>query len=100
SDPRDVMQRTRSFLFASLGVAAASELGTPPVLLADNGVVSLNLPISGQLVGALATRSTHPSFLRLFNALVADALPGNVELRNPRCSPPPPPPPPTLPPPA
>ena len=83
SDPRDVMQRTRSFLFASLGAAVGSELRVPTVLLADNGVVSLNLPISGQLVGALATRSTHPKFLQLFNAFVADALPSTVELRNP-----------------
>jgi 7-cyano-7-deazaguanine synthase in queuosine biosynthesis len=83
SDPRDVMQRTRSFLFASLGAAVGSELGVPAVQLADNGVVSLNLPISGQLVGALATRSTHPKFLRLFNAFIADALPGQVRLHNP-----------------
>jgi 7-cyano-7-deazaguanine synthase in queuosine biosynthesis len=82
-DPRDVSQRTRPFLFASLGAAIGSELGVSTVLLADNGVVSLNLPISGQLVGARATRSTHPTFLRLYNRLLPDALPAHVQLSNP-----------------
>lgn len=42
----DTSQRTRAFLFASLGVMVASQLGLLHIFLADNGIVSLNLPIN------------------------------------------------------
>jgi hypothetical protein len=43
----DSTQRSRPFLFASLGAAAAHQLGGIEVRLADNGFVSLNPPING-----------------------------------------------------
>jgi 7-cyano-7-deazaguanine synthase in queuosine biosynthesis len=70
SDPADYAMRSRSFLFASMGTLAAVNLGLRDVILADNGVVSLNLPISPQITGAHASRSTHPRFIRLFNELL------------------------------
>lgn len=79
---RDTAQRTRSFLFASLAAAVASALGLPRVILADNGVVSLNLPVNDQLVGALASRSTHPKFIHFFNELAREALPHSPQLEN------------------
>ena len=63
----DTNQRTRSFLFASLGAAIAAKLNLRQVLLADNGVISLNLPINAGIIGAQASRTTHPKFLRLLN---------------------------------
>ena len=66
-DAADTSQRTRSFLFASLGAAVAAKLNLRQVLLADNGVISLNLPINASIVGAHASRTTHPKFLRLLN---------------------------------
>lgn len=83
SREREITQRTRSFLFASLAAEVASALGISDVILTDNGVVSLNLPINDQLVGALASRSTHPKFINLFNNLIRDALPHAPQLRNP-----------------
>ena len=83
TDPADNSQRSRAFLFASLGAAVAAELGIARVLLGDNGIISLNLPFSGQAVGALASRSTHPGFLRRFNDLIAKVLPSSVEVANP-----------------
>jgi 7-cyano-7-deazaguanine synthase in queuosine biosynthesis len=74
SQARDASQRTRSFLFASLGAGIADALGVEDVILADNGVVSINLPVNDQLVGALASRSTHPKFIGLFNRLVSRVL--------------------------
>lgn len=70
SDAKENSQRTRSFLYAAFGIAVAHELGIRDVLLPDNGVVSLNLPINAQLLGARASRSTHPRFFRLLNQLV------------------------------
>lgn len=83
SEARESTQRTRSFLYASLGAAVANQLGLRDVLLPDNGVVSLNLPISGQLVGTLASRSTHPKFIGLFNDFVGAVLPGSPQIVNP-----------------
>jgi hypothetical protein len=46
------MQRSRSFLYASLGAALAAMLGLARVRFYENGVASLNLPPSAQVVGA------------------------------------------------
>jgi 7-cyano-7-deazaguanine synthase in queuosine biosynthesis len=80
---KDTTQRTRSFLFASLGSAIASSVGTNNVILADNGMVSLNLPINKQLVGSLASRSTHPRFIHYFKALSKATLPYEPQVSNP-----------------
>ncbi len=67
-------QRTRSFLFAALGVMFARMIGLDRFRFYENGVVSLNLPPSPQVVGARASRTTHPRVLagfgRLFTALL------------------------------
>lgn len=76
-------RRSRAFLFAALGAAVAAEVGVGRVLLGDNGPVSLNLPISAQLVGALASRSTHPKFLTAFNRLLDELFPVPVRVENP-----------------
>jgi len=83
SDPRDYSQRSRAFLYASLGVAIAHLLGLNETMLPDNGVVSLNLPINNQLFGTKASRSTHPKFLFLFNQLAQVVLPKAPILLNP-----------------
>ena len=80
---RESSLRSRSFLFASLATAIAHSLGIKEVILADNGVISLNLPFNDQLVGALNTRSTHPKFLFLFNDLVHHALGDSLTISNP-----------------
>ncbi len=67
-------QRTRSFLFASLAFAVARAYGLDKFRFYENGVVSLNLPISEQVVGCRATRTTHPQvlngFAKLFSSLI------------------------------
>lgn len=82
-EPSESTMRSRSFLFASAASALAAQLHASDVLLADNGWVSVNPNINAQLVGALATRSTHPVFIRLFNALFQMVSPGAPTLRNP-----------------
>jgi 7-cyano-7-deazaguanine synthase in queuosine biosynthesis len=82
-DPSDTSQRSRGFLFASLGAAAASDRGSPQVRLADNGVVSVNLPITRQLLGAMASRATHPKFIWRFNRLLQYVVPSGPRLVNP-----------------
>jgi 7-cyano-7-deazaguanine synthase in queuosine biosynthesis len=63
-------QRSRSFLFTALGAVTAAVLGIDDVRLCDNGVVSINLPQSGENVGTFLSRSTHPRYLALAQALM------------------------------
>jgi 7-cyano-7-deazaguanine synthase in queuosine biosynthesis len=72
---RDDTRRTRSFLFAALGAATAAALGLNRVRFYENGVVSVNLPYCTQVVGARASRTTHPRVLagltQLFTTLTS-----------------------------
>jgi|Deesub1362A_J573_1020465.scaffolds.fasta_scaffold00013_238 hypothetical protein len=70
SEGKERTQRSRSFLYATLGVTAAHALNVSDVFLSDNGIVSINLPPSSQTVGAMASRTTHPKFISNFNTLM------------------------------
>lgn len=73
---REYTQRSRSFLFVSIGATIAKMLGLSSVRFYENGVISLNLPVCAQVVGGRATRTTHPRVMRGFQeilTLVADA---------------------------
>ena len=83
----DRTQRSRSFLFAALGYVHARIFGAPRISFYENGVISHNLPLSPQVVGTMATRTTHPlALLKLARIidLLADALAHpRIELANP-----------------
>lgn len=83
SDARETSQRSRSFLFASLAVAVASCIGLTDVRLADNGVVSVNLPLTAATIGAQASRSTHPHYLRLICELATLVFEDRMHVHNP-----------------
>jgi len=70
----DYFQRTRSFLFSALGAVIASSVRAAGVRFFENGVVSLNLPVAGETVGARASRTTHPKALHLFGELYKKVL--------------------------
>jgi len=72
--------RSRSLLFMALGLALASAWGDGiPVIIPENGWISLNPPLTPNRLGSYTTRTTHPFFLSqlrqilpqmgLFNAL-------------------------------
>ena len=60
----DYCQRARSCLFAAMGLTVAAILKLDELTCYENGVVSLNLPLCGQITGAKATRTTHPRVIR------------------------------------
>lgn len=74
--------RSRSFLFFSMGVAVASALGGPaPLVVAENGLISLNVPLTASRSGSRSTRTTHPHFVSLFRELLRRVgLPDAVEM--------------------
>src|SRR5262249_30315677 len=49
----------------------------------ENGVVSLNLPPVGQVVGARATRTTHPQALAGFRRVLSAVLGQSFDVNNP-----------------
>jgi Queuosine biosynthesis protein QueC len=76
-------QRSRSFLFAALGAAVAAVLRLYRFCFYENGVTSLNLPPSAQVVGARASRTTHPAVLRGFAGLCSQLAERPFYVENP-----------------
>lgn len=54
-------QRTRGFLFLTLGAVSAIAAGTKELFLYENGIGAINLPYDGTQVGTYNSRATHPS---------------------------------------
>ncbi|MGQ9689430.1 MAG: 7-cyano-7-deazaguanine synthase [Desulfobaccales bacterium] len=76
-------QRTRSFLYCALGATLAHLFGLPMIRMYENGIVSFNLPISAQLIGARASRTTHPQVLKGFGDLISLITEKPFQVENP-----------------
>ena len=71
---KEPTHRTRSFLFAALGSVTARLFERNSICFFEKGMVSLNLPPVGQVVGARATRTTHPQALAGFRRVLSEVL--------------------------
>ena len=75
--------RGRSVLFISLAVAVANSFGPDvEVVIPENGLISLNVPLTRTRIGSSSTRTTHPYFLNLF-AIVLKGIGITNTLSNP-----------------
>ena len=64
-------QRARSILFLGLGTLATAAVGkSVPLILPENGFISLNVPLTPGRIGSLSTRTTHPNTLSLYRKLL------------------------------
>lgn len=81
--PADFSQRSRSFLFLTLGAVVAAELKLPKLVVGENGIVSINLPKLEQSFGTRASRSTRPKFLHLFGEFLSSLSAPPVRIENP-----------------
>ncbi|WP_051572050.1 Qat anti-phage system QueC-like protein QatC [Ruminiclostridium cellobioparum] len=66
----DKNQRSRSFLFIAIAIFAMS--GTKnckQLLMPENGLIALNVPLDCTRVGSHSTRTTHPYYLELWNEI-------------------------------
>ncbi len=62
----DVSQRTRGFLFSTLGAVAAITAGSSELYIYENGIGAINLPYDATQLGTSNSRAVHPlSLLRL-----------------------------------
>lgn len=75
--------RSRSFLFAAIGAIVAEAFGRDRVSFYENGVVSLNLPPVGNVLGTRATRTTHPKTLRLMTHFLDRIFSNGMRVDNP-----------------
>lgn len=80
SEGKDTTQRSRTLLFTAIAAAVCQGFGARRISFFENGIVSHNLPISHQVVGTMATRTTHPLVLALLDDLVV-RLDGDGDIR-------------------
>jgi hypothetical protein len=69
-------------LFTAIGAVVCQAFEAKRINFFENGIVSHNLPISSQVVGTMATRTTHPFALHLLGQLVARLGDPNISVRN------------------
>mgnify|MGYP000071078259 CR=1 FL=1 len=67
----ETTMRSRSILFIALGLSVADVCGDGiPLFIPENGLISLNIPLTGSRDGSASTRTTHPHFIALFKQLL------------------------------
>lgn len=70
---REDTTRSRSLMFFSHAILLASGMGNPVTLFVpENGVISLNIPLTVHRSGSLSTRTTHPHFMELLRQLLSN----------------------------
>lgn len=79
---KEVSSRARSLLFIGLGLALANCLGNVPLIIPENGFISLNVPLTFTRHGSHSTRTTHPHFLYTFQQIL-NKLNIAIQLDNP-----------------
>jgi hypothetical protein len=71
-DGREPTMRSRSFLFFAMGIGVASRIGSAvPLFVPENGLISLNVPLTVARSGSLSTRTTHPYYVAKYRDLLA-----------------------------
>lgn len=76
-------QRVRSFLFYSMAAAAADALETTDkVLIPENGLIALNVPMERLRLGSLSTHTAHPYFIASMDVLT-DLVGISADFENP-----------------
>lgn len=84
--PYEPSSRARSVLFIGYGAVAASTLVPTGVsselIVPENGLISINAPLTRRHIASLSTRTTHPHFMASLQGLL-DAVGLGVKLINP-----------------
>lgn len=84
--PYEPSSRARSILFLGYGAVAASALrttnGVVELVVPENGLISINAPLTRRHIGSLSTRTTHPHFISSLQRIF-DAVGVGVKLVNP-----------------
>lgn len=76
-------QRTRGFLFLTLGAIAALYAGVSVLEVYENGIGAINLPYNATQVGTMNSRSVHPLGLMRMEYFVEKLTQKNFQIVNP-----------------
>lgn len=80
---KEITTRTRSFLFFTHAIILASCLDKPTTLyIPENGLISLNIPLTNTRLGSSSTRTTHPYYMGMLQKLL-DKMGIEITLKNP-----------------
>jgi 7-cyano-7-deazaguanine synthase in queuosine biosynthesis len=79
---KEYLEPCRSFLYLTLGMIFALELGIKKLFVFENGVLALNIPITQSRI-YLNTRTTHPAFVEDYSDLVANIFGAPISIENP-----------------
>lgn len=80
---KEITTRTRSFLFFTHAIILASCLDKPTTLyIPENGLISLNIPLTNTRLGSSSTRTTHPYYMRMLQNLLVN-MGIEITLKNP-----------------
>lgn len=75
--------RTRSFMFFAHAIVLASAVEKEiDLIIPENGLISLNIPLTNSRLGSSSTRTTHPYYMNLLQKLI-NGLGVQVKLYNP-----------------
>ncbi|MDR2384166.1 MAG: 7-cyano-7-deazaguanine synthase [Tannerella sp.] len=75
--------RTRSFMFFAHAIILGSAFNNVlPLIIPENGLISLNIPLTNTRLGSCSTRTTHPYYMGLLQQLLNN-LSITVKLYNP-----------------
>ncbi len=79
---KDMNQRSRSFLFITIALFAMSGTdGCNELLMPENGLIALNVPLDATRIGSHSTRTTHPFYMKLWNEVAREMF--GVSISNP-----------------
>jgi len=77
-------QRTRTFFFCALAAIMARAHSVKDVDVFENGVGAINFPLmTGMMMGAFATKGSHPTFLREMSSFCSNILDSEVSFHLP-----------------
>jgi len=80
---KEESSRARSFLFLCLGLIVANTLDEKiEFIIPENGLISLNVPLTGTRLSSHSTRTTHPYYLSTFKKIILQ-LGINNKINNP-----------------
>jgi 7-cyano-7-deazaguanine synthase in queuosine biosynthesis len=85
---KETSQRSRSLIFFAFATLAATALEQyrdgerVPLYICENGLISINPPLTDARLGSLSTRTAHPSFLARMQ-LLFDELSLRIDIVNP-----------------
>lgn len=80
---KESSHRARSFLFMSFAAVAAASRGLTDIYICENGVMSMNVPISDARKGSRSTRHAHPLYLSHFSKFINALYEKNFNVSNP-----------------